>query len=84
MLYFTLSSSLNPHLGNFFLDRFMMVVRKNVLEYIITLVAVKNKVRLKKCLKKFQIWQSYIPQINLCITSLSNITKFRPVFDNQC
>jgi hypothetical protein len=33
----------------------MMVVRKNVLEYIITLVVVKNKVRLEKCLKKFQI-----------------------------
>jgi hypothetical protein len=32
-----------------------MVVRKNVLEYIIALVVVKNKVRLKKCLKKFQI-----------------------------
>jgi hypothetical protein len=28
-----------------------MVVRKNVLEYIIALVVVKNKVRLKKCLK---------------------------------
>jgi hypothetical protein len=27
----------------------MMVVRKNVLEYIIALVVVKNKVRLKKC-----------------------------------
>jgi hypothetical protein len=35
--------------------RFVMVVRKNVLEYIIALVVVKNKVRLKKCLKKFQI-----------------------------
>jgi hypothetical protein len=32
-----------------------MVVRKNVLEYIIALVVVKNKVRLKKGLKKFQI-----------------------------
>ena len=32
-----------------------MVVRKNVLEYIIALVVVKNKVRLKKCLEKFQI-----------------------------
>jgi hypothetical protein len=32
-----------------------MVVRKNVLEYIIALVVAKNKVRLKKCLKKFQI-----------------------------
>ena len=39
----------------FFFYRFMMVVRKNVLEYIITLVVVKNKVRLKKCLNKFQI-----------------------------
>ena len=29
-----------------------MVVCKNVLEYIIALVVVKNKVRLKKCLKK--------------------------------
>ena len=29
-----------------------MVVFKNVLEYIIALVVVKNKVRLKKCLKK--------------------------------
>ena len=35
--------------------RFVMVVRKNVLEYIIALVVVKNKVRLKKCLNKFQI-----------------------------
>ena len=62
----------------------MMVVRKNVLEYIITLVVVKNKVRLKKCLKKFQILQSSIPQINLSITSLRLIPKFQPVFDNQC
>ena len=31
-----------------------MDVCKNVLEYIIALVVVKNKVRLKKCLKKFQ------------------------------
>jgi hypothetical protein len=31
-----------------------MVVRKNVLEYIIALVVVKNKVRLKKCLKHFK------------------------------
>ena len=49
---------------------FVMVVRKNVLEYIIALVVVKNQVRLKKCLKKVQIWQSSIPQINLSITSL--------------
>jgi hypothetical protein len=35
--------------------RFVMVVRKNVLEYIIALVVVKNKVRLKKCFKKFRI-----------------------------
>jgi hypothetical protein len=55
----------------------MMVVRKNVLEYIITLVVVKNKVRLKKCLKFFQIWQSSIPQINLSITSL------RLIMDNR-
>jgi hypothetical protein len=32
-----------------------MVFRKNVLEYIITLVVVKNKVRLKKYIKKNQI-----------------------------
>ena len=57
----------------------MMVVRKHVLEYIIALVVVKNKVRLKKCLKKFQILQSFIPQINLSITSLRLIPKFRPV-----
>ena len=37
----------------FFLNRCMMVVRKNVLEYIIALVVVKNKVRLKKCLNFF-------------------------------
>jgi hypothetical protein len=38
-----------------FFYRFVMVVRKNVLEYIIALVVVKNKVRLKKCSKFFQI-----------------------------
>ena len=64
-----------------FFYRFVMVVRKNVLEYIIALVVVKNKVRLKKCLKKFQIWQSSIVQINLSITSLRLIPKFRPVFE---
>jgi hypothetical protein len=53
-----------------------MVVRKNVLEYIIALVVVKNKVGLKKCLTKFQI--------NLSITSFRLIPKFRPVFDGQC
>jgi hypothetical protein len=37
-----------------FFYRFVMVVRKNVLEYIIALVVAKNKVRLKKCLKKFK------------------------------
>ena len=62
----------------------MMVVRKNVLEYIIALVVVKNKVRLKKCLRNFQIWESSIVQINLSITSLRLIPKFWPVFDNQC
>jgi hypothetical protein len=41
-------------LGIFFY-RFMMVVPKNVLEYIIALVVVKNKARLEKCLKFFQI-----------------------------
>ena len=39
--------------------RFVMVVRKIVLEYIIALVIVKNKVRLKKCFNKFQIWQKF-------------------------
>ena len=57
-----------------------MVVRKNVLEYIIALVVVKNKVRLKKCLKIFQIWQSSIVQINLSITSLRLILKFSTSF----
>ena len=61
-----------------------MVICKNVLEYIIALVVVKNKLRLKKCLKKFQIRQSSIVQINLSITSLRLIPKFRPVFDDQC
>ena len=60
-----------------FCNRFVMVVRKNVLEYIITLVVVKNKVRLKKCLKKIQIWQSSIIQINLSITSFKINTSFR-------
>ena len=64
--------------------RFVIVVRKNVLEYSIASVVVKNKVRLKKCLNKIQIWQSSIVQINLSITSLSLIPKFRPVFDNRC
>jgi hypothetical protein len=73
-----------PAPWHFFFYRFVMVVRKNVLEYIIALVVVKNKVRLKKCLKKFQIWQSYIVQINLSITSLRLILNFRPVFDDQC
>ena len=61
-----------------------MVVCKNVLKYIIALVVVKNKVRLKKCLKTFKIRQSSIVQINLSITSLRLIPKFRPVFDDQC
>jgi hypothetical protein len=73
-------TSLNPHLGIFFY-RCMMVVRKNVLEYIIALVVVKNKVRFKKCLNKIQIWQSSIVHINLYITSLRLIPKFLPVFD---
>ena len=66
-----------PAPWHFFFYRFVMVVRKNVLEYIIALVVLKNKVRLKKCLKKFQIWQSSIVQINLSITSLRLILKFR-------
>jgi hypothetical protein len=44
-----------PAPWHFFFHRYVMVVRKNVLEYIIALVVVKNKVRLKKCVKKFQI-----------------------------
>jgi hypothetical protein len=48
------------------------------------MVVVKNKVPLKKCLKKIQIWQSSIVQINISITSLRLIPKFRPVFDDQC
>jgi hypothetical protein len=76
-------TSLNPHHGIFF-DRFVMVVRRNVLEYIIALVVVKNKLRLKKCFNKFQIWQSSIVQMNLSITSLRLIPKFRPVSDDQC
>jgi hypothetical protein len=31
-----------------------MVVRKNVLEYVISLAVAKNKVRIKKCLKQFK------------------------------
>jgi hypothetical protein len=58
-----------PHLGIFF-NRFVMVVRKNVLEYIIALVVVENKVRLKKCLNFFIKYDSAIVQINLSITSL--------------
>ena len=61
-----------------------MVVRKIVLEYIIALVVVKNKVWLKKCLKKIQICQSSIVQINLSITSLKLIPQFRPIFEDQC
>ena len=49
-----------PAPWHFFFYRFVMVVRKNVLEYIIALVVVKNKVRLKKCLNK----------------KISNMTKF--------
>ena len=64
-----------PAPWHFFLYRFMMVVRKNVLEYIIT--------RLKKCLKKFQIWQSSIVQINLSITSLCLIPKFSTINVNK-
>jgi hypothetical protein len=60
-----------------------MVVRKNVLEYIIALVVVKNQVRLKKCLKKIQIWQSSIVQINLSITSLRLIPKFSTINVNK-
>ena len=49
-----------PAPWHFFFYRFVMVVRKNVLEYIIALVVVKNKVRLKKCstinVNKFLNW----------------------------
>ena len=87
--YYKIKQSLNIGLLStrslaFLFYRFGMVVRKNVLEYIIALVVVKNQVRLKKCLKKIQIWQSSIVQINLSVTSLRLIPKYRPVFDNQC
>ena len=59
----------------------MMVVRKNVLEYIIALVVVKNNVRLKKCLKNLKYDKVLLSK---SITSLRLIPKFRPVFDNQC
>ena len=39
-----------------------MIVRKHVLEYIIALVVVKNKVRLKKCLKNMT--KFYCPNKN--------------------
>jgi hypothetical protein len=58
----------------------VMVVRKNVLEYIIAFVVVKNKVRLKRWLKKFQIWQSSIVQINLSITSFKINIKISTSF----
>jgi hypothetical protein len=38
--------------GRYYFAFGFCLVRKNVLEYIIALVVVKNKVRLKKCLKK--------------------------------
>jgi hypothetical protein len=50
-----------------------MVVRKNVLEYIIALVVVKNKVRLKKCLKKFMInrvGKMCVAAMSLCLIVL--------------
>ena len=56
-----------------------MVVCKNVLEYIIALVVVKNKVRLKKCLKN--MIKFYCP--NKSIYSLRLIPKFRPDFDRS-
>jgi hypothetical protein len=43
-------------------------------------VLIKNKVCLKKCLKKFQIWQSSIVQINLSITSFKINTKISTSF----
>ena len=73
-------TSLNPHLG-IFIYRFMMVVRKNVLEYIIALVVVKNKVRLKKCLKFFQNMTTV--RLYTVFIDLRLIPKVRPVFDNQ-
>jgi hypothetical protein len=73
-----------PTPWHFLLYRLVMVVRTNVLEYIIALFVAKNKVRLKKCLIKFQIWQSSIVQVNIYITSLRLIPKFWPVFNNQC
>jgi hypothetical protein len=69
---------------SFIFYRFVMVVRKNVLEYIIALVVVKNnKVRFEKCLNKFQIVQSSIVQINLSITSLRLIKYFIYIYDEN-
>jgi hypothetical protein len=42
------------------------------------------KQTVEKVFKKNQIWQSSIPQINISLTSVRLILKFRPVFDNQC
>jgi hypothetical protein len=39
---------------------------------------------LYKALIIFQIWQGYIVQIHISITSLRLLPSFRPVFDNQC
>jgi hypothetical protein len=54
-----------------------MVVRKNVLEYIIALVVVKNKVRLKKCLNKFQISSSAMTLIMYILRSIGTDPGFQ-------
>ena len=61
-----------------------MVVCKNVLEYIIALVVVKNKVRLKKCLKnmtKFYCPNKSIYYFFKINTKIS--TSFRPINVNK-
>ena len=71
------------NIGHFFY-RFVMVVCKNVLEYIIALVVVKNKVRLKKCLKymtKFYCPNKSIYYFFKINTKLS--TSFRPINVNK-
>ena len=61
-----------------------MVVCKNVLEYIIALVVVKNKVRLKKCLKNMT--KFYCPNKSLYYFFKINTkisTRFRPINVNK-
>jgi hypothetical protein len=48
-----------------------MVVRKNVLEYVISLAVAKNKVRLKKCLKQFKYDKVLLSKDNVHIEVIS-------------